>query len=242
MKGAFITRRHFMRGTMSLALLPAFGVSVASANHQIGAIDRRTQHRLAVLRHYYGRFRAAEDAYDGTDAARAEWLERYDDLVNAGDAVRESITDETPGKDVALFEAAIWMPPPCERAKTYWAPLTGLSSEFGELARAFFAARAESACGLAEYARGRPDPQPRLTRRLIAVTKALRGARPESSADFMVLRRVIESLNNNDVADVKMIRVALPELRHLDFHNRARSCGSYACDLCDLWLKGRSVS
>lgn len=120
-----VSRRHFISGTASLALLPAASVgdwgefSVGPSG--IGDLDVRCA--LDRLSECQARFRVIENADLSTLASLHEWQSRYDDLVGAADAARESITDDTPGRDDAIAVAKACVPPSCERAYAYWLPM-----------------------------------------------------------------------------------------------------------------------
>jgi hypothetical protein len=240
-----LNRRHFIGGVTSLALLPAAlttpSVKASSLQTSTG-LSSELQHRLTQLRESYRRFKVADNGeIDGANAYTA-WIKRYDELVNLGDALREAITDDTTGKDMGLFEAALWMPPPCERARGFWAPIEGLSPDFRTLAPPFFEALAENACAHAECVRGRPDREMEINRAVIKAMEALQEPIPQTPGDRLVIRRVLERLNNNDMADVLMARVALPDRRLPAFRSWARTCGGYTCERCEQLLDSSNIS
>lgn len=65
----------------------------------------------------------------------------------------------------------------------------------------------------------------------------LRETLPVTDADRRVLRRMIESLNNDDIVDVAIARNTLePWEIAVDFASWARPCGKFTCARCQEWL------
>lgn len=234
-----VSRRHFISGTASLALLPAAAVgdwgefSVRPSG--IGDLDVRCA--LDRLSECLARFRAIENADLPDLTSLHEWQSRYDDLVGAADRARESITDDTPGRDDAIAFAKACVPPSCERAYAYWLPMiNGMSRTYARAGQRFFDARKRQVMSYATSLYVFDDYYQDLRNSFEAVG-ILRETLPVTDADRRVLRRMIESLNNDDIVDVAIARNTLePWEIAVDFASWARPCGKFTCSRCQEWL------
>lgn len=177
------------------------------------------------------------DRQDIDDArSNRAWQSSYDCLVAAGDAVRNAITDVTPGKDAAIELARSFIRPSCDRAYMYWQPKLGMSASYRPLASAFFAARADLARSHGCPWRSADDPVD-LTGTLMDASHAVREAIPRNAADRWVARRVIESRSNDDMVDVSIVRSTMPmDDAAFDFTCWAQPCGAFTCVHCNEWL------
>lgn len=234
-----VSRRHFICGTASLALLPAASIgdwgAVSAAPLHLGDLD--LQCALDRLATCLARFRAVENADLPDLTALHEWESRYDDLVGAADALRETITDDTPGRDGAIAFATACVEPSCARAYAYWLPMTnGMSRPYARVGSRFFEARKRLAMSYASKQHVFDDHY-RHARDLVEAVSTLRDTIPVTDADRGVLRRVIESLNNDDIVDVATARNMLePWEVDVDFAAWARPCGNFICERCQEWL------
>ncbi|WP_296200936.1 hypothetical protein [uncultured Hyphomicrobium sp.] len=234
-----VSRRHFICGTAFLALLPAASAGdwgVLSAR-PLGIDDLDVRCALDRLSECLARFRVIENADIPNLASLHEWQFRYDDLVGAADAVRETITDDTPGREDAIAFARACVPPSCERAYAYWLPMiNGMSKPYARAGSRFFEARKRQAMSYAtgflvfeDHCRHLGD--------VVEAVGALRDTLPVTDTDRRVLRRVIESLNNDDIVNVAIARNTLaPWEVGNDFAAWARPCGNFTCISCREWL------
>lgn len=234
-----VSRRHFICGTASLALLPAASIgdrgAVSAAPLHLGDLDLQCAlDRLAECR---ARFKAIENADLQDLEALHEWQSRYDDLVGAADAARETIRDDTTGRDDAIAFARACVPPSCERAYAYWLPMiNGMSKPYARAGSRFFEARKRLAMSYAARLRVFDDYYQHAGT-LVEAVRVLRDTLPVTDTDRLVLRRVIESLNNDDIVDVAIARNTLePWEVENDFAAWARPCGNFTCDRCQEWL------
>lgn len=229
-----ISRRQIMSGCAGLALLGVFPRS--SAAQFVCCMPDELRDRIRDLLTCARRYREL-DSHDIDDArSNRAWQSSYDCLVAAGDAVRNAITDATPGKDAAIELARNVIRPSCDRAYMYWQPISGISASYRPLASAFFAARTELACSYGCPWRSGDDPVD-LTRTLMDASHALREAIPRNASDRQVARRVIESLSNDDMVDVSIVRSTMPmDDAAYDFACWAQPCGAFTCEHCNQWL------
>lgn len=236
MKG--VTRRHFICGTASFALLPvaSIGDRAAAFAGMLRIGDHSLHCELDRLSECLARFKAIEHADLPDLTALHEWQSRYDDLVGAADALRETITDDTPGRDDAIAFAKACVQPSCTRAYAYWLPMiNGMSRPYASVGSRFFETRKRLAMSYASK-RYVLDDQYRDAGRLVEAVSTLRDTIPVTDADRAVLRRVIESLNNDDIVDVAIARNMLePWEMDVDFAAWARPCGSFTCERCQEW-------
>lgn len=234
-----VSRRHFICGTASLALLPAASVGgwgeLFARPSGIGDLDVRCA--LDRLNECLARFRVIENADLQNLASLHEWQFRYDDLVGAADVVRETITDDTPCRDDAIAFAKACVPPSCERAYAYWLPIiNGMSKPYARAGSRFFEARKRQVMSYATRFHVFEEHYPHLGDVVEAVS-ALRDTLPVTDTDRRVLRRVIESLNNDDIVNVAIARNMLePWEVANDFAAWARPCGNFTCERCREWL------
>lgn len=237
MKG--VSRRRFICGTASLALLPM--TAIGKMAEVLAVTSRMADHvvRCALDRlvECSARFKVIEHADLLNHAALHEWQSRYDDLVGAADAVRDAIRDDTPGRDDAIAFARACVPPSCERAYGYWLPMiNGMSRPFARAGDRFFTARKQQVMSYAAKLQVF-DEQYQDVRDLVEAVSVLRETMPVTNTDRLVLRRVIESLNNDDIVDVAIARNTLePWEVENDFATWARPCGKFTCSRCQEWL------
>lgn len=227
-----VTRRSFICGTANLALLGAVSRPVfAESTPFTGALRDAIQDLLSCAKHFQELDRRA---IIGTFSLRA-WQTSYDCLVSTADAVRNEITDETTGRDVAIELARYHVPPSCERAILYRLPLSDMSPSYARLAHACFSAREKLA---RSYASPWPDLHDsfELTGDLIDAQRAIREAIPHALDDRLAARRVMESLNNDDMVDVSIVRSTMMDEALTDFRCWARSCGAFTWQRCNEWL------
>ena len=181
----------------------------------------------------YERFISADSREIASAEALLNWQTLYDDLVGAVDVLRFAITDDTPGRDEAIAFARIHVMPSCERAIMYGRPLD-TSSSFGPVVSRYFSAH--DAFILSIAARNANDDSVELARIGTEALRAVQQAMPVTYGDRIALRRVIESINNNDMVDVAMVRSNLQSHEVTDFRDWAEPCGSFTCELCTAWL------
>lgn len=227
-----VTRRNFLSGTASLALLGTVSrPAIGRCTPYTGELRDRMRD-LAVCAKRYREL----DAGDIVDPRTLKaWQTSYDCMCAAADAVRYAITDETIGRDAAIEFARRHVWPTCDRAILYWQPLSGLSPSYRPLTSAFSVARAEVAQSYASSWPQLDDPFPPV-RNLIEATRAIRGAIPLTLDDRRAARRVIESLNNDDMVDVSIVRSTMMDEALKDFASWARPCGAFTCQRCNEWL------
>lgn len=234
-----VTRRHFICGTASLALLPP--ASAGPLNElfarpwSVG--DRDLQCAMDRLSDCRARFALIENAALPDLVTLHEWQSQYDDLVGAADAVRGVITDDTPDRNVAIAFAKSCVEPSCARAYAYWLPIiNGMSKPYAQAGSRFFEARKRQVMSYATRFHVFEEHYPHLGDVVEAVS-ALRDTLPVTDTDRRVLRRVIESLNNDDIVNVAIARNLLePWEVANDFAAWARPCGNFTCERCREWL------
>lgn len=234
-----VSRRHFICGTASLALLPA--ISTGEMGAALAAAppieDHTLRYAMDRLCECYTRFKLVEHADLPNRAALHEWQARYDDLVSAADSVRDVIADDTPGRDGAIALVRACVPPSCERAYAYWLPMiNGMSRSYARAGSQFFESRKRLAMSYATRLHVFDDHYQHVGDLVEAVSR-LRDTMPVTETDRKVLRRVIESLNNDDIVDVALARNTLePWEVESDFAAWARPCGEFTCVRCQEWL------
>lgn len=226
-----VTRRSFMSGTVNLALLGVVSrPALAGCNTYAGELQDRMRDLTVCAKRYRELDRAAI-----LDARTLRaWQTSYDCMCAAADAVRHAIRDDTVGRDAAIEFARQHVRPSCERAILYWLPLNGLSRSYGPLVGAFSSARTALAQSYAAWPQ-LDDPN-KLTGDLMDATRAIREAMPQTLDDRRAARRVIESLNNDDMVDVSIVRSTMMDECLTDFACWARPCGSFTCQRCNEWL------
>lgn len=234
------TRRRLMAGLASGAGVALIGRPViawpAHAEEPHGVFEALKE--TLVCR--FERFVAIDKGEIATGDDLTRWQMSYDELIGAADVLRDEITDDAPGRDDLIEFARVHVMPPCERAILYRFPVQGMSDEFVRLATAYFIARRDLICWTASMSPR--EAWSDLMRPLTASLRALQTATPQTRPDRIALRRVIEALNNNDAADVSMVRSTLEPYDLRDFRSWARSCGSFTCVDCEAWLGTEGIS
>lgn len=232
MSSATFTRRELIAIAAGAAAVSALRLpAIASAK---AASQDNVAHGLRALTDRYDDFIEIDTKEIRCADDLNAWQLSYDRLVGAADAVRETITDGTPDRDSAIEYARLHVMPSCERALCYWLASGIMSDGYSRLAGEFFAARTNLACCLAQS-----DPREdaiELSRLMLAPLRRLQTELPRNAHDRIALRRVIETLNNDDMVDVAIARTHLEDFQVRSFRSWARPCGSFTCELCESWL------
>lgn len=227
------TRRVLMIGVASTAALPILESRALSQVSAIPPSPSWIEHRKLILANRYERFIAADKQEIVCAEDLLRWQTLYDQLVWAADTLRFIVTDDTPGRDKAIEFARIHVMPPCERAIMYSRPVE-TSGEFGRVVDRYFSYRDAFILSIAAL-NPRDDPV-ELARRGTAALREVQQALPVTRGDRIALRRVIETINNNDMVDVAMVRATMEKHEVTDFRRWAQPCGSFTCERCDAWL------
>lgn len=233
-----VSRRHFLCGSASLALLPM--MTTSEIGRVLAATTSEVAHsvqcKLDALLECFVHFREIEHREFADFEDLLDWQTRYDELVGAADAVRDAVRDDTPGRAQAIAIARACVPPSCESAHAYWLPvINGMSRSFAPAGYRFMTAREHQVMNYAGKLQLFED-QYHLVGELVEAVSALRDTMPVTYSDRLVLRRAIHSLNNDDIVDVAIARSKLEPYEADDFTMWARSCGRFTCDACNLWL------
>lgn len=227
------TRRCLLTGAASFASMPLLKRSSSALAKSPPELETWIGHRLLMLAERYERFIAADAADISCAEDLLNWQILYDDLVGAADVLRFAITDDTPGGGKAIETARIHVMPPCERAIMYGRPIE-TSRSFGSVVSQYFALRDAFILSIAVQT-PRNDPA-ELARHGTAALREVLDTMPVTRGDRIALRRVIESINNNDMVDVAMVRSVLEPHEIKDFLSWAEPCGSFTCERCEAWL------
>lgn len=182
------------------------------------------------------------------------WFTYYERLVQGGDWVRECIETGSPDELCVLSWARTLMPPPCERALTYWKPITGLSDEgkvlssafFSSLGKALYAQWAFNAHCTTEnllYVEDAPDYRQRLTTRKAAdedFSSAFRDVLDFSGwvapGDRELRMRALQRYGESAVLDLPYLRANIPDWKSGERSWNPKRCGALPCAACDRWL------
>jgi hypothetical protein len=227
------TRRALLSGAASLSTIPLLdGWNLSSAKAEL-KMDPALEHRFLLLDDLYKKFAQVDAAGIASTDQLSLWQTLYDHLVGAADTLRFIVTDDMPGRDKAVAFARIHVMPPCERAIMYRLPVE-TSREFGRVVGRYFSRRNAFILSIAAL-NPRHDPV-EMSRRGIEALREVQQTMPVTRGDRIALRRVIESINNNDVADVAMVRDTMQPHEVTNFRSWAQPCGSFTCELCEAWL------
>lgn len=232
-----ITRRQLVGSGIGLA---GMSLTLGPVNAWLRSSDEITiatsfvAHHMTRLEREHARFLEADNDEIATIEQFQDWQLRYDRLVGAADAVRRTITDDTPDRDALVRKARTYVEPSCRRAILYWRPIEDMSRPFEGRAYAFFAARAKWICSVAQLAED-PDIDLRVAA-LVDASQAARSAMPATRGDRAAMRRVIEAFRRDDMVEVSIVRTSLDEHEVRNFRDWARPCGSFTCQHCEAWL------
>lgn len=233
MRSSGLTRRTLLTGATSLTAIPLLACRNLSWALPNLEADSALEHRFSLLADLHKKFTQA-DAAEITSAEQLElWQLRYDYLVGAADTLRFIVTDDMPERDKAIEFARFHVMPPCERAIMYRRPVE-TSRDFGHVVSRYFSLRDDFILSIAAL-NPRYDPV-ELARRGTAALREVQQAMPVTRGDRIALRRVIETINNNDMVDVAMVRATMEPHEVTGFRRWAEPCGSFSCKLCDAWL------
>ncbi len=233
MQSARFTRRTLLTGAASFAAMPLAERQSFLWAQPSREADSALEHRFLLLADLYKKFLDADAVEIISGEQLLLWQTLYDHLVGSADTLRFIVTDDMPGRDKAIAFARIHVMPPCERAIMYRRPVE-TSRDFGRVVGRYFSLRDAFILSIAAK-NPRGDPV-ELASRGTAALREVQQTMPVTRGDRIALRRLIESINNNDVADVAMVRATMEPHEVTNFRSWAEPCGSFTCELCEAWL------
>lgn len=224
-----LTRRQFGAGfvatTLASASLPTTVVTAAT----VGTDDEDwlIAECMEDLVGQHEACSATEEMYGVRSYGYAMWQSNYAELVQAGDDIRALVTADTSSNRQILARARELMPPPCERARTYWSPILGLSPRFERSSKQYYGLRAEriDAGG---------DPTSNWFPRWVGAVSKILDCRTSTQGDRELQRRVLQIYGCDDMLDMPYVRTT--RRRPAFQEDWPKRCGALPCTECDRWL------
>lgn len=227
-----ITRRLALGGTaaaMATAMIPGPAAALAIKPGYGGRIAH-ARTLLEVMQAADSRCALYESMANVDRLWSVKWQRPYLFVIVYADQLRADIRDDTPETRAILQTARAILPPPCERAHTYWDAIPDLSGEFRKRGDLFFRLRERLARA------GDDGVTPELHTAWVHTTASISALTPESPGDFELIRRVWQSYGHDKLLDVPYLRTCGGDWRSRYFKDHRRSCGALACRECAEWF------
>ena len=262
---AKLTRREFGRGVLAAGLgsLIPFDAALRAAGLTASCLSADLKEAAEALQEDYRLClfgEANEDPHrefeylNDDTGCLVSWCSQYQELITAGDWVRDAAVTGSPEERAVLAWARKLIPPPCECALTFWSPIPGLSEEGKKRSRAYFAARARSALAHWDYMIHCTtenllyvEDAPGFAERREVCRKAedafyiAQGAVLDfwggtNAGDRELRRRAMRCYGESGMLDIPYVKARVPDWkRGLRPWERVR-CGALPCAACDRWL------
>ncbi len=225
-----IDRRQLLTAAAGAAIttvIPCSALAIPSTvniDHDL-AIAREL---LSELELHHTSWTLYESVAENFSSWRIMWQQSYVNVVERADELRQSIAIDTPEARSILAKAAAIMPPPCERAQTYWKPIPNLSRKFRKASKRYYDLRAD------RIRQGGIDP---IDRAWTTMQNDILYLEAKTRGDFELQYRVLQTYESaHDFLDIAHLRATRPDWKVRLPEAFPRRCGALPCKRCEEWF------
>lgn len=225
-----IDRRQLLTAAAGAAIstvIPGSANAISTTANVAGDLSA-AQELLSELELHHTSCTLYESVAENFNGWGTLWQQSYQRVVELADELRQSITIDTPDTRAILAKAAAIMPPPCERAQTYWQPIPNLSRKFRKASKRYFDLRSD------RIREGGINP---FERTWLAVESDVLDLDVKTHGDRELQRRVLQTYcSEHDLLDIAHIRASTSDWQANLPEEFPRRCGALPCKRCEEWF------